>query len=598
MGNLDKTKKAIGIDKIDDKNRKEMFEKFQSAGGKIIKEKEVPPPSNKSKPSVKTRPSTKFQDKGDSRSSSEKGSSSSFGGNYASGMSDSIQQSKAYSSLMDDEMGNFLNRMIVKFKCWANKITPFGASHLVPQFMSELNLEFRGALMEFKLASNELLANPEFSPKIAKALDKLSPIFIELIGRAGKIYDQGEIMELLDDYNHIPENTVPIKKVRVPLYSIFTKLYYLYPYQSTYKKAIAAAYDTLQRLENKPAMIYATKKKNTMAAISTVFDRFFEKLYLAVIRNENKNIPMISLYMENLLNIEEEEKPGKRKIGEELPLNAGGTPKEEEQAPAEEEEKVEEALDPELSKGLELLKESSIEGLRKKHDPRNELVELSDSDKCFLAYLYYKEFDYEYSIVLTTKRINIQPTSISGNKIDHKSKLLGIYEHSRGCMDQFKIYQDIYKEYIKVKNAPGANYIEYSKKLSQLETRRGQQSRNARSAIRDYIEKANTAFQALIDDMNGEKQIVANLDEVLSFDSVETKKKLNKKAVKDCIQEAYQYSYGLAYRLSEPNGDLYGGVLELTPEQMQIIYGRAIVSESSLDNSNPQNPAENENPLA
>lgn len=597
MGSLDKTKKAIGLDKIDEKNRKEMFEKFQSAGGKIVKEKEEAPPSNtKPKPSVKTRPATKFQEKGGS--GSEKGSSGY--GKYASSSADSIEQSKTYSSLIDDELGNFLNRMIVKFKCWANKITPFGSSNLQPNFLSELNLEFRGAIMEFRLASNELLGNPEHSPKIAKALDKLSPIFVELIGRAGKVYEQSEIMELLDDYSNMPESSVPIRKIQRPLYSIFTKLYYLYPYQATYKKAISAAYDTLQRLENKPAMIYATKKKNTLSAVATIFDRFFEKLYLAVIRNENKNIPMISLYMENLLNIQEDEKPGKRKAGEDLPLNSGGSPapEVEEETP---EEVKEEILDPDLERGIAMLKETSIEGLRKKHDPRNELIEIPDSDKCFLAYLYYKEFDYEYSIVLTTKRINIQPTSINGNKIDHKAKLLGVYELSRGCTDQFKIYMDICKEHNKVKSAPGVNYIEYSKKLSQLETRKGQQSRNARSAIKDYIEKANTAFQGLMEDMKGEKQIVANMDEVLSFDSVETRKKLNKKQVKDCIHDAYCFSYGLAYRLSEPNGDLYGGVLELSPEQMQVIYGRAIVTDSDSV-SNLQKPGttnyEDENPLA
>jgi len=592
MGKLDKTKKAIGVDKIDEKDRKEMFEKFQSAGGKIIRDEEEPqPPTSKSKPSIKTRPSTKYQPKEGSTESSSKGSKF-----FSSGGDNSSSQSKP-NELVDKELGNFLNRMIIKFKCWANKITPFGSSSLLPSFMSELNLEFRAAIMEFRLSANDILGNPEYSPKIAKALDKFSPLFVELIGRAGKVYDQAEITELMDDYNNMPENPVPIRKVQAQLYSIFKKLYYLYPFQSTYKKAIIAAYDTLQKLENKPAMIYATKKKNALAAVSTVFDRFFEKLYLAVIRNENKNIPMISLYMESILEIREDEKPGKRKAGEELPENAGGpAPKEANQEEEKKEEQKAESLDPDLERGLAMMKEISIEALRKKHDPRNELAEMPDADKCFLAYIYYKEFDYEYSIILTTKKINIQPTTINGNKIDHKAKLLGVFELSRGCADQFKIYLDIFKEYSKMKSSPGSNYIEYSKKLSQVETRRGQQSRTVRATIRDYMEKANASLQSLIEDMNGPKQIVANINDVLSFDSVESRKKLNKKTVKDGIYDAYCFSYALAYRLSEPKGDLYGGILELTPEQMQSIYGRAIVGESPLVHKTTN--LEDENPLA
>ena len=73
------------------------------------------------------------------------------------------------------------------------------------------------------------------------------------------------------------------------------------------------AYEVLQRLENKPAIIYATKKKKISSEISVVFDKMFEKLYYILIRNENKNIPMVSLYMENLLNILESEKPGKER---------------------------------------------------------------------------------------------------------------------------------------------------------------------------------------------------------------------------------------------------------------------------------------------
>ncbi|EMO02633.1 hypothetical protein LEP1GSC116_3919 [Leptospira interrogans serovar Icterohaemorrhagiae str. Verdun HP] len=40
MAEFDKTKRSIGVNNLDDKARKEMFNKFQSAGGKVVSEKD------------------------------------------------------------------------------------------------------------------------------------------------------------------------------------------------------------------------------------------------------------------------------------------------------------------------------------------------------------------------------------------------------------------------------------------------------------------------------------------------------------------------------------------------------------------------------
>lgn len=40
MAEFDKTKRSIGVNNLDDKARKEMFNKFQSVGGKVVSEKD------------------------------------------------------------------------------------------------------------------------------------------------------------------------------------------------------------------------------------------------------------------------------------------------------------------------------------------------------------------------------------------------------------------------------------------------------------------------------------------------------------------------------------------------------------------------------
>ena len=59
--------------------------------------------------------------------------------------------------------------------------------------------------------------------------------------------------------------------------------------------------------------------------------------------------------------------------------------------------------------------------------------------------------------------------------------------------------------------------------------------------------------------------------------------------------EAYCYSYAFATRLTE-GGDLYGGVIELTPEEMLASFGKDLSGEdlsinSLMDSSKKENPS-------
>ena len=336
MAEFDKTKKAIGVGGMAENERNDMLNKFKSAGGKVVREKEDKPqqqPRNTQKMKAlggKDEKSKSSSSGGGSEKKVSPGMYRGIGGGDDDDDGTEVSITKAQIGAMDAEMSNFTNRLIIKFKCWANNVTTFGNKDLLPKFMSELRVEFQQALLEFKIAGSDILGNPQLGPKITRELDRISPIYVELIGRAHRIYDTNEINDLFMDYSSNPDIPVPITRVSRPVYSIFKKLYYLYPYQATYRKAVLTAYEVLQRLENKPAIIYATKKKKISSEISVVFDKMFEKLYYILIRNENKNIPMVSLYMENLLNILESEKPGKRKAGENLPLEAGGDKPEEE----------------------------------------------------------------------------------------------------------------------------------------------------------------------------------------------------------------------------------------------------------------------------
>ncbi|TGM39846.1 hypothetical protein [Leptospira biflexa] len=588
MGDFDNTKRAIGVGKLDDSQRKDMFNKFKSAGGEVIKEKTPPKEddSKKSRPEPKIRQSTVSRGSDEGRSGSRGGSGSS--GNNSKQDSNSLKSQADSKAQYEKEISSFAARFSIKLKCWLARVTSFGSSDLTPKFMHDFSIRGKQALIELQYSGNELLANQQYSPQLSKALDRINPLLVELLAMGQKLYNGPELTDITEPIMTAPESPVAIERVKTQIYSLFKRMYILYPYQETLKKSFSQAYDELQKLEGKPSLIYANKKRKVLQEIDTLFDGFFDRLYLVVIRVENKNIPLVSRYMENLLGITPEEKPGQRKSGENVP---GGKPvetKEEKdaEAAAKEEEKKEEEevpLSKEHAYGLRLMQMYSIPKLRKKFDPKNEYANIPDADKALLALFYFYEFDDEYSFVMTTKKIDIKPGSINGVKVDYRQKMLDIYESTRTIIDQFRIYHDILRELEKHKANPGANYIEASKKLTGIEQKRTGQSRTVRMAIKEFSLKSRDSLLTLIKDMKGKKEIVANMNDVLTLDSMESRKRLNKKPVKQCIMEAYCYLLALHDRIEA--GDLYGGLVELTPEQMKASFG--VDSETAKETGSP-----------
>ncbi len=589
MGDFDNTKRAIGVGKLDDSARKDMFNKFVSAGGTVIREKTEPTEEDKkrNRPEPKVRQGT--VSRGGEDSSKGRGGQSTKGG---SGKSDSSASKSSLDTKaqFEKEISSFSARFAIKLKCWLSRVTPFGSGDLTTKFMHDFAVRAKQALIELQYSGNELLANKQHSPSLSRALDRINPMLVELIALGQKLYNGPELTDLTEPILSAPNSPVAIERVKPQIYNLFRRMYILYPYQETLKKSFLQGYDELQKLENKPALIYANKKRKISQEIDTLFDGFFEKLYLVVIRSENKNIPLISRYMENLLEINPEDKPGHRKSGENVP---GGTPvesiedlKEEKENEESEKKEDEVVLSKEQAYGLRLMQMYTIPKLRKKFDPKGDYATLPDSDKALLSLFYFLEFDDEYSFVMTTKKIDIKAGNVNGVKVDYRQNLLDIYEGTRSITDQFKIYVDIMKELEKHKANPGQNYIEASKKLTGIEQKRTGQSRTVRMAVKEFAQKSRDSLLVLIKDMKGKKEIVGNMNDILTLDAMEARKRLNKKAVKQCIMEAYCYVMALYDRID--TGDLYGGLVELTPEQMKSSYGIDVSTEPTSEDNNEE----------
>jgi hypothetical protein len=126
--------------------------------------------------------------------------------------------------------------------------------------------------------------------------------------------------------------------------------------------------------------------------------------------------------------------------------------------------------------------------------------------------------------------------------------------------------------------------------MTQMDQKKNIQSRSTRVSIKEYIEKTAVILNTFLEDMEKEKAIIGNPDEILSFDNVESKKKLNKKKIRDAIYDCCAFCNGLLSKLGDA-GELYGAGLELTAEQLKNSYGIEVLvttsdsTESTKDDS-------------
>lgn len=598
---FDETRNAIGVDNLDPEERKRLKQQFESAGGKVLSEREVP------------KPGAEPDKKGGSGRSAGGGAGSrgkGVGGGAPEVMlpsqmarerrrqeSEKKAKSKEELEKVRKRLSGPMAKFSIRLRCFMNGLTPFSQSAVKPKFMSLLALDVKQSLVEFNLLGNDLFyQNPGIGNKIIKSLDGKNPLFMEVLEAAHKLYDQNSFNDLIDFHQSNPQANVPLDSIGSALKELYRKLYLVYPFQETLKRAYTNAIDTyIIESDNKDAASnFETKKKRAIRQIKVVFQTAFPKLFMLLCRLDNTDYPPFSPYLEKVLNISPDDKLGKRKKGDETSLKKEDDEVEEDESAESTEEgseekkaekKKEKKHNPihdtkEYKWGMKLMSKMPPPELKKKYDAKNEGNLLPLNDKVYLTYLFFSEFDNEYSFVLTTNKIKYNIDYSSGVKIDHKKNLADLYDESRNIIKSFEKYYEAVKELEELKKKKiSSNYVEQSKAEEKYKAKADTEGRNLRGMTRQFMEKVNKYMAEFINDMKGEKKIVANMNDEVKFSSeIEGDKKLNGKKVHECIMHAYSYSLTLKERLT--SGDLYGGVINLSDEEMLESFG-------STFNANP-----------
>ncbi len=581
----DKTRKSIKAQDLGKKDRKELMQKFQGAGGQVQTERSVRDQQEEAA--------------GGGRGGGRRG----VGVGEAPKLPSQIAREKARAEAdregavrrmrdaEEKEATSFFARFSIKLKCWMGGVTPYGSDLVQPKVLSKFNLDAKRAIMECQILGNDLfMNNRKTAQTIMKELDQKNPLLVELIERASKLYDRGELSDLVSSYTPGSRIPVHLDSIRAPAFTLLRKLYYLKPFQETYLSAVDLAIDIQQREEKKQAALYATKKKKIRQEWKMLMNSIYPDLVLLAQRAEMKKAEPGTRLFDDMIGVLDADRVGQRTAGEglgELAENkpANEEPEGENNDEGESEDSGEEGQkkdpkepsqeDKELAYGYRIMKIFTSETLRKKHDRRGDYAALKDQDKVLIAYLFFLEFEEEYSFILTTPQIHLEPMYQGGVKHDYRQKMRDVYEESRLVEDAFKKYLHEGSEYNRIvsESVDPARYVEHAKKVEILEARRGPSGREARIEIKEYMEKVNALLHALISDMRGPNKIVTNRDDVVQFQMERDKRKrLNNKPVKDCVMQAYCFTAGLIDRLE--GGDLFGGVIELSEEEFADAFAQ------------------------
>ncbi|MES0488878.1 MAG: hypothetical protein ABUK01_02735 [Leptospirales bacterium] len=582
---FDETRDAIGADKLQDNERKAMLDKFQQGGGQVMSERELKQQkAERNRDKNRSEGDAKRRKAGGSKGGSSRGGK---GGGYGAVDKKPVAPEKAY-------QGNFTN-FILKFRSMVAGLTAFGGETAKPAFFSFLGLEVKQALVEFNLLGNDLfLQDREIGKKMARSLDNKSPILMEVLERMHSVFDSKEFNKLIEFNQSNPKAMIPFGVIDESIKLLYKRLYYLYPYQETLKKAFLYAVEMYKKesTDSNEKSLLDQKKKRFMRDVKTVFVDAFPKLFLLICRMDKTEYPPFSVLLEKAINVDQEQKLGKRSTGESSALASGISGFDEEGENSETDEETEEKEEEEVKEnpilqtkeyqyGMKLMNSRALKDVQTVHDPKSHFSFLNFNDKAYLAYLFFMEFDTEMSFVLTTNKIQLNVDYSGGTKVDYKETLNDIYDESRNIIQNFEKYAETREEATRLEKQQGgnANYVEQSQRKEKAKTRMDMEGRNTRGTIQSYMDRVTRTLAILIADMKGEKKIVDNMDEALNFDSeLEGSKRLNGQAVKQCILEAYCFSLALSYRLSE--GDLFGGILEMTDEEMVSSFGKTYASGS------------------
>ncbi|MCL1865762.1 MAG: hypothetical protein FWF73_08140 [Spirochaetes bacterium] len=568
MKDIDKTKQNIRINEIDEDQRNDLFKRFVDAGGQIIDDK-----STKKNIIINREKQREHQKKLDKHYSDQK--SAQRKKNTDTSDRDSLR------SASNAPISSIFDRAKIRIKLKFLGVTGFSAVFLKKSFFKKFVNHYKPALITIQMIYLSLFKkNLQTGNRIIRTLDKISPKYYELIEMTGELYEEYLIDQITENFKNYPNIPQSVSELKEPLIELYRALYILKPYENTIYNAFERAIEiNSASTESKGDWFF--KNKDIKNSLFFIFDKLYPRLHTLFCLYQGILYDESDKEIENILSITKHEKPGTR-IKQSLNSVIQVEENEAEKAVSKQ-TKDYAKIDNSIKEGLRLMYKLDNKILRNKYDKKGDFELLNDTDKVLLTYLLFKEFENEYSFILTTNKIRYNVDFSTNIKIDYRAKMQDLFNKLNKCQEAFKDYYEMHQEFNKNSKEKPANnnqYIAYSKKLDEIDEKKNIAGITYRATIKKFMDDLTTELSILINDINSEQKFIANPQDVLEFNpAIEGEKKLNGRKIYDAIMTLYNFASAFSYRIS-PEGDL-SGKLEFKENEKQI----NIEDESSQKNA-------------
>ena len=558
---FDKTRHAIGANQMSDDERAAMLQKFKDGGGEVLKDNLV----NKQPSSSRKSRSTESDHIKNLSSRYEQKTS-------VDGGSRKLQEKSQRSKTKHDAepQKGFFDLLFFRIRASLAGVTNFAGNKIKPTFAKFIIKELQPSLLLLHGNLNYFfLSEQEGIQNVTKKLDEENPIFLEILDYLHSLSNVSYFYQIDEILKNTPDGSIDIKKIIEPIEKLYLKLYYLSPWVSTIPKAVNRLYQIYIQEFPKGKDIYQSKIKEIVKTVNNILDITMKNYFFIICCDAKLVFEPASKYLQNHIGFDHANSLGNRVAGENCAIigfsnsanesTSDDLEESSEQSDANDEDEDEEANDPitktkEYQYGKLLMSKLVPSKMREKHDQNGYYSFCDDLDKAFLAAMYFKEFDCEYSPILVTKQIHYNIDFSYGVKKDYSKILPELVAVSRNIDQIFEEYCRIEKEMKNLQEIPRTNYIEQSKRETLLRSKIHSQTGFLKEAIISYLRKVVSNLATLITGMKEDKNIVANMEDILSFGGeLDRKKKLAGQKVKEGITEVYCYSLAFKYQIEDGN---------------------------------------------
>ena len=576
MGSIDDIKNKLNLDTLDKDSRKKMFDKFVEKGGQVVEEKKSTAIKfNREKQRVyksledknKKNIDEKYQDYRKSQHNSS---------------AYSKEQNKESQPQRDHK--KIKHYLSVFFNGFFQGIFSL-SGNFSKKFCREMSENFTSFIKELFEASNDLLnANLERKWKNVDLINTVNPYAYEILIRTNSLYSDTIEINISHFFNR-PKKIISsnlTNDIRV----IFKKLLILHPYWETAKEVFWKAEQIYQDYTTISPMI-PRSKINKM--LDRLFTYFFPRLLTILNYNLGEKIDYDYQKMQNFVKLAPEEFIGSitKELEEQRKMYLEYQKKEKEEAlkkmQLEIEKKEMEKIPKYIQKGL-LIIDKIIEKAPEMANNDNELKKFEKNEKMLEFYSVFKEFDTEYSIIMTTSQIKYNIKLESGSRIDIKSDLENLFIRYNEIIAAFKDYINLLDNRLKFTDTSDKSKTYFQQNIDNIDKKREAGLQETRNKASNVFNKLSVILQTVIKDYNTEKRLLLNPDEKLDFQiKKEGKYKLENVNIINAIVLTFSFASAFHYYLN--SGRLSGRNLFISKKKEENVADDAATQQDDKKES-------------